>query len=122
MKKCIFADNSSVVNRVASKMLKKNGFEVYVAENGVDVLDIWKKEEDINVIFVEYTLSGLSGIDVLYKIISESPDNRPYIIMLLTGENEYHIKTSLDSGADDCIIKPFDEEIIKSKLSIIGII
>jgi two-component system chemotaxis response regulator CheY len=51
------------------------------------------------------------------------PGGNSMKIMFCTTENDApHIRRALDAGADEYIMKPFDGEIVRSKLTILGLL
>lgn len=125
MTKCIVADDSRVVRGVIVKILSNLGFEVLEAETGEEVLDLYTKNKDIDLLIMDYRLPVLEGIEVLYKI-REAPKEegrkRAFIILSSSIILEQNIRDALEYGADDYLMKPFDEDILSSKLEILGLI
>jgi len=78
-------------------------YKTYTAYNGLDALEIFKKE-DISLILLDLMLPDLSGEDVCMQIRKTS---RVPIIMLTAKVEEENILKGLDIGADDYITKPF---------------
>ena len=64
----------------------------------------------------------LDGLDAMYKIRDMLRINQPKIIFCSSVNDPERIKEALDGGADDYIMKPFDEEIIVSKLDILNLV
>lgn len=125
MRKCIVADDSKVVRGIIVKILANLGFEVLEADSGEAVFDLYSQmKNDIVLIVMDYKLSGLDGIDVLYKIRSHeiNKNKRVFIILSSSIASERKIKEALECGADDYLMKPFDEDILISKLEYLGVI
>lgn len=106
---------------VLSKIFSNLGLSVLEAEDGEDVLELYQKEEPA-LIIMDWRLPIIDGIDVLYKIRGEYKIRQPRIIFCSSITDEGKIREALDGGADDYLMKPFDEEIIVSKLKILGMI
>lgn len=98
------------------------GFEVYEAEDGEAVMDLYLKGDDIGLIIMDHNLPLLEGIDVLRVIRQQEHVIQPSIILMTSVFDSYKLEEALESGADDFIIKPFDEDILSSKLEILGLI
>lgn len=62
----------------------------------------------------------LEGLDALYKICSLKAIKQPKIVFCSSLTDTDNVQKALDGGADDYIMKPFDEEILVSKLEILG--
>ena len=119
--KCIIADDSKIIRMVLSKIFSNLGLSILEAEDGEDVLELYQKEEPA-LIIMDWRLPIIDGIDVLYKIRGEYKIRQPRIIFCSSITDEGKIREALDGGADDYLMKPFDEEIIVSKLKILGMI
>ncbi|MDD4556852.1 MAG: response regulator [Alphaproteobacteria bacterium] len=123
MLKCIVGDDSKVVRVVIAKMLHSLGFEVLEAEDGESVVELFlKAPDDIDLIVMDYHLPALEGLDALRKIRNQEKMIQPNIILMTSNFDIYKLQDSLGSKADDFIIKPFDEDILRSKLEILNLI
>lgn len=119
MDRCIIGFDSKTILELLEKMLEKLGIETIAFDDGNDVLDYYYQNKDsVELIIISYALAGIDGIDVLHKIRAESKD-KPKIIISSPISNQYQIEESLIDGADDYLIKPFDEDILESKLKIL---
>ena len=64
----------------------------------------------------------MNGIDFVREL-RKVPGGDKTVVIFCTAENEeVRIQDALDSGADEYIMKPFDSEIVRSKLLILGAI
>ena len=75
----------------------------------------------IDLIIMDWRLPVMEGIDVLYMIRSNPKMQQPKIIFCSSLIEEAKIREALQGGADDYIMKPFDEEIIESKIIMLGL-
>lgn len=121
MATCLIADDSKIIRMVLSKIMSNLGFDVIEAEDGEDVIEHWRRIP-LDLIIMDWRLPVMEGIDVLYMIRSTPKMNQPKIIFCSSLIDEAKIKEALQGGADDYIMKPFDEEIIESKITILGLL
>ena len=84
--------------------LKNEGYEVFKAYDGIEALDILRKEE-VHLILMDIMMPRLDGMRTTMKIREEK--NIP-IIMLSAKSEDYDKITGLNIGADDYITKPFN--------------
>ena len=123
MPKCIVADDSKVIRLVISKILQSFGFEAIDAEDGESVLELYlSSKEDVSLIIMDQNLPLLDGLDVLRMIRQNKNIIQPSILLMASTFDEYRVAEAIESGVDDYIIKPFDEDILSSKLEILGLI
>lgn len=121
MSKCLVADDSKIIRMLFNKIMGNLGFDVIEAEDGEEVVELCQLNEP-DVIIMDYRLPVLDGIDAMYKIRSSKISKQPKIIFCSSLNDIDTIKDALNSGADDYVLKPFDEEIIASKLAILGLV
>ena len=104
-----------------SKIMGNLGYEILEAEDGEEVVELCEREEP-DLIIMDTKLPILDGLDAMYKIRDMLRINQPKIIFCSSVNDPERIKEALDGGADDYIMKPFDEEIIVSKLDILNLV
>ena len=118
MAKCVIADDSRIIRMLLSKIMANLNFEVIEAEDGEEVVEMVEPA----VVIMDWRLPVLDGIDALYKIRSLKKIKQPKVMFCSSLVDVDKIREALDGGADDYIMKPFDEEIIITKLEILGLI
>ncbi len=121
MATCLIADDSKIIRMVLAKIMTNLGFDVIEAEDGEDVVKQWRKTP-LDLIIMDWRLPVMEGIDVLYMIRSNVKMQQPKILFCSSLNDEAKIREALQGGADDYIMKPFDEEIIESKITMLGLI
>ncbi|MDX2222894.1 MAG: response regulator [Rhodospirillaceae bacterium] len=121
MKKCLIVDDSRIIRRVASKIFHDLGFEPEEAENGRKALDASRIRVP-EVAVVDWDMPVMDGMAFL-ESFRKLPGGDKAKVIFCTAENEVpKIQQALEAGADEYIMKPFDSEIVRSKLAIIGAI
>jgi len=98
----IIEDEEKILN-VIEAYLKKEGYEVFKAVDGIDGLDIFK-EVSPHLVILDLMLPGLSGEEICKNIrgASDIP-----VIMLTAKSNEESKLEGFSLGADDYVTKPF---------------
>ena len=101
--------------RTFLKLQLGNDYTVHLARNGQEGLEKAKKVLP-DLIVTEVDLSGVNGYE-LTRYIKEDADmcHIPVILMTTLTDNEDIIK-GMELGADDYIRKPYDVEVLKSKI------
>ncbi|MCQ2740985.1 MAG: response regulator [Alphaproteobacteria bacterium] len=121
MPTCLIADDSKMMRMLLSKIMSNFGYQVSEAENGEDLVrQCTQKMPDL--IISDWELPLIDGIDVLLKIRSTPKIKQPVFIFCSYQKNPEIISQALAAKADDFIMRPFDEEIIASKLKIIKVL
>jgi two-component system sensor histidine kinase and response regulator WspE len=68
-KRILIIEDDSVLRKMYSQKLLTDGYEVVGAADGVDAMDIFKRE-DFDLVITDIMLPGMSGNEILEKIMS----------------------------------------------------
>jgi DNA-binding response OmpR family regulator len=101
--KVLVVDDDLALADVVTFTLRRAGYDVIVAHDGIAALDRWKNESP-DMIILDLNLPKMDGLSVCRQIRVQ--DNTPIIILSVRGEED-DIVTGLKLGADDYIVKPF---------------
>ena len=106
--KILIVDDAMFMRKVIRRTLEANGYtDIIEAGDGEQALDIFEKEHP-RLILLDITMPGMSGLDVLEKIMKI--DSQVKVIMCSAMGQEMMIQKAIFSGALDFIVKPFKEE------------
>jgi two-component system chemotaxis response regulator CheY len=121
MKSCLIVDDSKVVRMVARKILQELHFETQEAEHGKEALEhCLKKMPDA--ILLDWNMPVMNGLEFL-KELRKTPGGDSPVVLFCTTENDFNrIQEAIMAGANEYIMKPFDQAIIESKFSQVGLI
>lgn len=111
-KNILVVDDEIKILEVVVSLLESRGFNVFTAENGMDALEIFKKE-NISLIVLDLMLPDISGKDICKTIRKKS---RVPIIMLTAKVEENDLLEGLKIGADDYITKPFSLKVLNARI------
>jgi two-component system chemotaxis response regulator CheY len=121
MKTCLVVDDSKIVRKVVRRIVEHLGFAVSEAENGHAAFE-HVKTHPVDVMILDWNMPIMDGLECMKAIRADGQLAQPKIIFCTT-ENEFNkIEQAITSGADEYVMKPFDETIIASKLSQLGLI
>lgn len=117
----LVVDDSKVVRKVARKMLESIGFEVEEAEDGAQALQACAvKMPDF--ILLDWNMPVMDGLSFLKELRKKYGAGKP-IVMFCTTQNDFSfIEQAMQAGAQEYIMKPFDEDILHSKLLQVGLL
>lgn len=118
MPRCLIADDSKTMRMLLIKIMENFGYTVEEAEDGEDLLEQCTADMP-DLIISDWNLPLIDGIDVLYKIRSNQNFRQPVFLFCSYIKDTEIIRQALKGGADDFIMRPFDEDIIAQKLRII---
>lgn len=121
MKRCLIVDDSRVIRRVASKIFQELGFEVDEAENGRKALAALAIRIP-EMILVDWDMPAMGGLELTVHLRKLPGGNKVAVVFCATENDDVHIRQALEAGADEYIMKPFDGEIVRSKLVLLGLL
>lgn len=114
MKKILVIDDADFILDTTATILKFEGYQVYVADNGRIGFDIAKKHTP-NLILCDISMQEVDGYQLLELIRNDSNLNRTPFVFLTAFADKSNIRLGMEKGADDYLIKPFSrDELIAS--------
>ena len=121
MKTCLVVDDSSVIRKVARRILEGLEFQITEAEDGEDALAACRKEMP-DAILLDWNMPKMDGYEFL-RMLRRLPDgDRPKVVFCTTENDVAHIARALHAGANEYIMKPFDKDIVEAKFQEVGLI
>ena len=113
--KILIIEDEKAVREMLCFTLKNNGFEILEAEDSNSALDALK-ENEINLILLDWMLPGKQGIEIS-RIIRSSSEIKDIPINMLTAKSDESDKVlGLESGADDYVTKPFSPKELVARI------
>ena len=105
MLQILVIDDDLVMRLVLKKTLQEQGYEVIVAKNGKEGIELAQKHHPALVI-CDWLMPEVDGLDVCAQI-KQDPNLSSTFFILLTSRSAVEDKVkALDSGADDFLSKP----------------
>jgi len=120
MTRCLIVDDSTTIRKAIRKVINNFAFQIEEAENGLVALEACRRELP-DVILLDWNMPVMSGIEFLEQLRKEDFATQPQVIFCTTENDMQKIVTAMENGANEYIMKPFTEEIIREKFEILGI-
>jgi len=115
-------DDSKIVRKVVRKIVENLGFSALEAEDGQQAVD-QVKANNVDVIILDWNMPVMDGLTCMKTIRADTSLPRQPIIVFCTTENEFSkIQEAVMSGANEYVMKPFDEAIIAGKFEQLGLL
>jgi len=102
--KILWADDEIDMLKPQLFFLEKKGYNVVTVSNGHDALDTLQEINDIDIVFLDESMPGLTGLETLARIKDIYP-SMP-IVMITKNEAENIMEEAIGSQIDDYLIKP----------------
>ena len=118
---CLVVDDSRVVRKVARRILEAHGFDVAEAGDGQQALDACH-EQLPDCVLLDWNMPVMNGLDFLKQLRAEYGPDKPPVVFCTTENDMAAIELAISSGAQEYIMKPFDEEILVGKFEQVGLL
>lgn len=105
--KILIAEDEPLTIKMLSMKLKKDGYEVYQAEDGRKAMEYLEKEGCPDMVITDIMMPFFSGLEVVEKIRTELLSKIPIIVLSAMGQEEA-VSSAFTLGANDYITKPFN--------------
>jgi len=114
MKSCLIVDDSSIVRKVARRILEDLDYIVDEAEDGQEAFDKCRQEMP-DAILLDWQMPIMGGLEFL-KLLRAYIGGQQFFVVFCVTENDIgQIALSLKAGATDYMMKPFDRDILEAK-------
>lgn len=120
MKTCLVVDDSKVIRRMARKMLEGQGFAVEEAQDGMEALASCRKNLP-DLILLDWNMPVMDGLACLKAMRAEFGSERPLVMFCTTQNDVSFIQQAIEAGANEYVMKPFDDQILQGKLVQLGL-
>lgn len=98
------------------RRLNKQGFQVQVAENGLQALDM-VRSENFDLVLLDIIMPKMNGYQVLAEMKADPKLSRIPVIMISALDEIDSVVRCIEMGAEDYLQKPFNQVILNAKIS-----
>lgn len=121
MRTCLVVDDSSVIRKVARRILESLNFQILEAEDGEQAIEACRRELP-DVILLDWNMPRMDGYEFLRALRRMPGGDGPKVVFCTTENDVAHIARALHAGANEYIMKPFDKDIVEAKFQEVGLI
>jgi two-component system, chemotaxis family, chemotaxis protein CheY len=121
MRTCLVVDDSSVIRKIARRILEELGFQIIEAEDGEKALAACAFELP-DAVLLDWNMPVMDGYEFLGHLRRMPGGEKPKVVFCTTENGMDHIARALDAGANEYIMKPFDKDIVAAKFQEVGLI
>jgi len=109
MARVLIVEDDPTTVQLIEFLLRKNNFEVLIAQDGVEALKI-SREKKPDLILMDVMMPKMDGIEAIEKLQeSEETQEIPIVILSALGQ-EMDVMRGLQAGASGYIVKPFSPQ------------
>ncbi len=117
---CLVVDDSRVVRKVARRILEGNGFAVREAADGSEALTSCRASLP-DCVLLDWNMPVMNGIEFLKALRQEFGPSPPVVFCTTETEMSF-VEQAIACGAQEFIMKPFDDEILLGKFGQVGLL
>jgi two-component system chemotaxis response regulator CheY len=121
MKTCLVVDDSRIIRKVARRILEDLGFDVIEAADGAEALACCRSDMP-DAVLLDWAMPVMDGMEFLKSLRAEPGGEAPTVLFCSVENEPRRIREALDAGADEYVMKPFDGDILESKLAEAGLV
>ena len=122
MKRILIVDDNRVVRHMIRPMLETIGFTVDEAADGVQCLTHCREHGVPDGILLDVNMPEMDGMTCLQTMRADPAFRECLIVMCTTQVEMPHIVAAMSAGANEYVMKPFTEDILRDKLRIVGLL
>jgi chemosensory pili system protein ChpA (sensor histidine kinase/response regulator) len=105
----LVVDDSISIRKFAQRFLDRAGYEVQVATDGMEALDIMDNIK-FDVVITDLEMPVMHGYDLMAEMKKNPALMHIPVIVLTSRAGDKHRQKALEMGAQDYIVKPFEEQ------------
>ena len=99
------------IRTVVEYNLRRDGFEVYLAEDGPAGLKLARQIRP-EVILLDWMMTEMDGLEVLAELKHDKQTKHIPVVMLTARGMDSDMERAFEMGVDDCITKPFNPRVL----------
>jgi len=117
--KILIAENDLTSRRILETILVKWGYEVISVADGNEAWDKLQKADAPKLAVIDWMMPGIEGVEICKKLREKEKDEEQYtyLILLTSKGSKENIVHGMEAGADDYIVKPFDQHELRERIS-----
>lgn len=119
--RALIVDDSRFVRGLLRGLLEERGIECEEAADGQAGMEMLHDGAPFDLALVDWNMPVMDGLTMLKQLRAEGYDGMRVMMVTTEAENGFIIR-ALDAGADEYLMKPFDDEALSEKLAMLGLV
>lgn len=112
----LVVDDDEMNLKIVDETLSDVGYELVLVMDGKSCLEALANLPQIKVVLLDWMMPGMDGFEVLQQIRANFLYHEKVVIMLTAMDTKERVMGALMHGADDYMVKPFDETKLVEKV------
>jgi two-component system chemotaxis response regulator CheY len=119
--KAIIVDDSRATRMIIRRAVAAEGFEILEAGDGRQALDVLEQSGPVDLALIDWNMPVMTGYELIREIRSRREMDGMAIMMVTTETEASQVRAALDAGANEYVMKPFTEDVLREKLLLLGL-
>jgi two-component system chemotaxis response regulator CheY len=119
--RALIVDDSRFVRELLRGLLEPKDIDCVEAADGRAGLDQLHSGIAFDLALVDWNMPEMNGLEMLRQLRSEGYTDLKVLMVTTEAENDFIVR-ALDAGADEYLMKPFDDDALTDKLAMLGIV
>ena len=119
--RALIVDDSRFVRDYLRGLLEKMGVKCDEAADGQIGMTRLHENEPFDLALIDWNMPVMDGLQMLKNLRAEGYSDVKVMMVTTEAEDDFIIR-SLDAGADEYLMKPFDNEALTEKLAMLGLV
>ena len=111
--KILIVDDESRMRKLIRDFLEREGYQILEASDGIEAMDIFYKEKNIDLIILDVMMPRMDGWQVCKEVREYS---KVPIMMLTARAEEQNELKGFELGVDEYVAKPFSPKILVARV------
>lgn len=116
LNRLLVVDDDEANRDMLARRLRRQGFDVAVAESGLEALRMLRARS-FDLVLLDVVMPGLDGYQMLVRMKSDAELARVPVIMISALDQEESVARCIEAGAEDYIAKPFSPVFLRARLT-----
>lgn len=113
----LLADDDPTLRHGLGVQLERWGYEPIVCEDGVAAREVLHGERPPQLAILDWSMPGADGVTLCREIRSVEALSTIYVILLTAHDTVDQMVEGLSGGADEYIVKPFDWNVLRARVT-----
>jgi two-component system chemotaxis response regulator CheY len=118
--RALIVDDSRFVRGFLRGLLEERGIACEEAADGQAGMDRLNAGVPFDFALVDWNMPVMNGLEMLQQLRADGFDAMKVMMVTTEAENDFILR-ALDAGADEYLMKPFDDEALGEKLAMLGL-
>lgn len=119
--RALIVDDSRFVRGYLRGLLEEKGIECEEAADGQAGIDRLNAGAPFDLALLDWNMPVMNGLEMLRNLRAQGFAGVKVMMVTIEVDNEF-ILSALDAGADEYLMKPFDDEALGEKLAMLGFV